>query len=695
MSEGIPNPIFDKEPEAAAEGDHTQKEQRKLLGSLVERLVGMERTERIREHLRERSESIRASAGECGPMAVKGLGYAIERYSKLNWKTKLAVTGALMLGVSATATALPIVSGALTVALYGQRLVGAVGLGMNKRKKLDAKIAANPKHWMAGETNLAKNTYAAALAVAYMAGTSFAVHEGVDFLRSLGISDWFGSAPPTPDTSHPHIAGPTAEAPSATHTPDAPTHEAVGSASPETPPAAPTEPAPNVETPHTHASVEVDNTGTSGADTAHAPTAETPTSPDAAPVEAQPESAPEDLSAQEWQAEYADKTEYHGAPEWRAEHTDADFAPEAPAETPQVSADVVAEPQAPPVVEEVVAPQNAIPTDAPHAENLAPHPEHLIVNSHGLSIDPNHAGSYLDAQGNHIIYGGTLDQRAELAKQWAAKDHSSVVFFDSTRPWKLFGLFDNNQDINPQTGYSWYNTPHISTAQWIDAGAESGVRIAEDTNDPSLTGILLPTENDLAQEYKLDGGVSADFSMPPRAEMPLVHASPDDIPRAEMPAPNTGDGFNRPEMQLGRQDMPAAAGPEISSPHPFAHVESGSVKGEFGYSHDGAITSFNSAGMSHGEFTSLLNDNYGETLLNRPGGNYGLARSVVENRARDIFNRTQVLNELIKRGAGESPEADFLKKSIKFTVEQTEKVYGNVFKDMNIRPFTSGGLRDE
>lgn len=152
-------------------------------------------------------------------------------------------------------------------------------------------------------------------------------------------------------------------------------------------------------------------------------------------------------------------------------------------------------------------------------------------------------------------------------------------------------------------------------------------------------------------------------------------------------------------MQLGKQNIPRA--PEMS-PHPLGHVESGSTKGEFGYSPDGAVTSLNVEGVSHGKFKTLLTDDYGTTLLKRPEGNYGLARSVVENRARDIFNRMQVLDELAQKGAGESPEANFIRRGIKYTVERTEKMYGNVFKDMPIDALPrhsfsppSGSLRDE
>lgn len=482
------------EPETVAGSENTPGEWREKLKNLIagakEQLIGGEsreqpRAERLRAHLNERSQNLQERAKGLGPKAVETVGSVIERYNKLNWKTKLAVTGTLMLGVSSTAVAIPLVSGALTVALYGQRLVGAVGLGMNKRKKLDAKIAANPEHWMAGKSELAKNTYAGALAAVYMAGTAFAVYEGVELLRSLGISDWFSGSPDAPDTEPPHT-----EAPAETTIPSTDTSVPH------------TETATEAPTNTADAPVPAESADADSSDTASATSEEAPTDSDVKPVEtkpdgnlaakefgteyAAPETVPEDLSAQEWRAEYAEPVNHAGAPEWRAEHVEAEVTPETPAEAP-APADAVPQAQ---VAEEAVAPQNAVPADAPEAGVAsAPHAEHLVVNAHGLSIDANHAGTYMDTQGNHIVYGGTLDDRAELAKQWVVKDHSAVVFFESTRDEKFLGLFSRE-------------VPHLSMAQWVDAGGESGVHIAEDTNDPSLVGIMLPTANDLAQAYK-------------------------------------------------------------------------------------------------------------------------------------------------------------------------------------------------
>ena len=145
-----------------------------------------ERGESLKEYLKETSDALQETAKEYGPSIVGAIGSVVERYNKLNWKTKLAVTGALMLGTAY----MPVAAGVFTAALYGQRVLGAIGMGINKRKKLDAKIAANPEHWLAGKSELEKNAYVALLSAGYMAATSFAVHEGVEGVKAAANSDW-------------------------------------------------------------------------------------------------------------------------------------------------------------------------------------------------------------------------------------------------------------------------------------------------------------------------------------------------------------------------------------------------------------------------------------------------------------------------------------------------------------------------
>lgn len=241
MTEEIPPLGKRGSPEAADE--HTPKEWReklrKLIGSEGEaELLGVGKmSERLRAHLAERSGELDGEAKEYGPKVAEFIASLPEKYNKLNWKTKLAVTGALMLGASLTATALPILSGALSAALYGQRVLGGIGLGINKRKALDAKIAANPEHWLAEKSELAKNTYVAALAAVYMGGTAFAVHEGVEALNELGVSEWLGNV--LGHQSAPAVEEPGAPAPIMAETPPAeiatPTPEIVADTAPEAP----------------------------------------------------------------------------------------------------------------------------------------------------------------------------------------------------------------------------------------------------------------------------------------------------------------------------------------------------------------------------------------------------------------------------------------------------------------------------
>jgi len=157
------------------------------------------------ENLTNRSEELDIETKKLGPKVVEFIGSGIEMYNKLHWAKKLFVTGSLVAGVSLTSTVAPIISGVLATALYGQRVVGAVGLAINKRKKLNAKIEKDPEHWLANKSELAKNTYAVALAAVYMVATIGAVHEGVEALNALGVNEWlsgiFGHHEPTADVS--------------------------------------------------------------------------------------------------------------------------------------------------------------------------------------------------------------------------------------------------------------------------------------------------------------------------------------------------------------------------------------------------------------------------------------------------------------------------------------------------------------
>ncbi len=196
-------------------------------GSAKEHLKMGERTERLKAYLAERSNGLQEKAKEYGPKVAGFIGATSERYNKLDWRTKLTITSALVVGVSLTSITLPTLSGILSVALYGQRALGGIGFAMNQRKKLDAKIAAKEDYWLAGKSERVKNTYATILTAVYMGGTALVVHEGVEVLNTLKVNEWLGNilgpdAPPIdtgltkpriPDTSP-------APAPAETPTPE-------------------------------------------------------------------------------------------------------------------------------------------------------------------------------------------------------------------------------------------------------------------------------------------------------------------------------------------------------------------------------------------------------------------------------------------------------------------------------------------
>ena len=77
----------------------------------------------------------------------------------------------------------------------------------------------------------------------------------------------------------------------------------------------------------------------------------------------------------------------------------------------------------------------------------------------------------------------------------------------------------------------------------------------------------------------------------------------------------------------------------------------------------------------------LMNNNWRETVMNQPElKNKSLAMSAIGNRARNIAAYQRILEGLQNAGKGNSPEAEYLKKFISRTIENTEKQYGDVFK---------------
>ncbi|MCX6787876.1 MAG: hypothetical protein NT108_01775 [Candidatus Kaiserbacteria bacterium] len=173
------------EPVTAAEW---RAKLRGLIEGTKERFGMNERGKGLKEHLEKRSEVLQEKTKGFGPKMVEYLGSKIEQYNKLNWKTKLAVTAALMTGVALSGGAAAI---GFTSALWLQRGIGAIGAGINSRKALDARLEANPNAWYARmmKTEVARNTWAAVYTATYMGATTFAVHEGIEGIKAVANSD--------------------------------------------------------------------------------------------------------------------------------------------------------------------------------------------------------------------------------------------------------------------------------------------------------------------------------------------------------------------------------------------------------------------------------------------------------------------------------------------------------------------------
>lgn len=172
-------------------------------------------------------------------------------------------------------------------------------------------------------------------------------------------------------------------------------------------------------------------------------------------------------------------------------HLESYVTPPTPAEHVPASA-----PEASAAPSASAQPEPAVAHTSPEANT----PLHLTVNANGLSIDTAHASAYLDAQGNNIIFGGSLEERAQKALEIVAKDHTAVVYFDSTRP-NIFG----------------FPVHHLSKAYWFQGSGETlnpnpllpgspvevqQPMVVDDTVDTTLRGVRLPSIDDLKEMYK-------------------------------------------------------------------------------------------------------------------------------------------------------------------------------------------------
>ncbi|MEK7123810.1 MAG: hypothetical protein AAB851_02870, partial [Patescibacteria group bacterium] len=133
------------------------------------------------------------------------------------------------------------------------------------------------------------------------------------------------------------------------------------------------------------------------------------------------------------------------------------------------------------------------------------------------------------------------------------------------------------------------------------------------------------------------------------------------------------------------------AGAEVAEMKPKAVEAAAETKGapkfermmNFVYDDDGKVTgtALEITPEDTARANGLMNNNWRETVMNQPElKNKSLAMSAIGNRARNIAAYQRILEGLQNAGKGNSPEAEYLKKFISRTIENTEKQYGDVFK---------------
>lgn len=134
------------------------------------------------------------SLGERGDRLSKHLKGIIDGYNHLPFRYKSYLTAALILGSGGAAAAgLPTFHSILAGGAYGQRALGGIGFGINRRrgmeKKIEKKKESGEEHWLANKSDAFKNTYAAALSGAYFTSTFLGAHFAIE-----KISEWLGHA---------------------------------------------------------------------------------------------------------------------------------------------------------------------------------------------------------------------------------------------------------------------------------------------------------------------------------------------------------------------------------------------------------------------------------------------------------------------------------------------------------------------
>lgn len=121
----------------------------------------------------------------------------VEGYNNLSWKTKLGITGGLMIGGLLTAGAMPALASVLGGIAGGQRILAGYGFSLNVRKKLDKRLTDKPdaafSKWYGSLSDKEKNGASLVLAGGYMLATSAlfagAAHELKDLADTTGVTD--------------------------------------------------------------------------------------------------------------------------------------------------------------------------------------------------------------------------------------------------------------------------------------------------------------------------------------------------------------------------------------------------------------------------------------------------------------------------------------------------------------------------
>lgn len=168
--------------------------------------------------------------------------------------------------------------------------------------------------------------------------------------------------------------------------------------------------------------------------------------------------------------------------------------------------------------------------------------------------------------------------------------------------------------------------------------------------------------------------------------VPLEHsqpAAPDHTPQAPvvpeksaLPAPGASRIESVAETAIESESTGVVA-------HEFEHLKFGSAEGTFKYSPSGSVQGFRFEGTvpNPQAAESLLNENYQKILSSRPGANFGLDQRTVSMNALRVSQYQEALDELTRRGADKSPEADFLRKGMRRIIDNIENKYGDVFKN--------------